>query len=313
MTKPRVLAVTGCTATGKSALAMALAETLNGEIVCMDSMQVYRRMDVGTAKPTREDRARVPHHMLDVAEPTETYAVSDYVEGAEKAITAIAARGRVPVLAGGTGLYLKSLLHGMTLGAVGGDPDIRARLEKIALEPDGKRLLHDRLEKADPETAARLHPNDLRRVVRALEVWELTGQPLSRQKREEPERPYDILPLALGRTRPELYTRIEKRVRAMMAQGLLAEVKGLLDSGVAPDAQAMQAIGYKELVPVVLGREDEETAVARIILNTKHFAKRQETWFKGESGLVWLDAGQAALPAALALTKDFLGEESRCL
>ena len=310
MTKPRVLAVTGCTATGKSALAMALAQGLNGEIVCMDSMQVYRRMDVGTAKPTLAEQALVPHHMLDVVEPTAPYAVSDYAEGAEQAIAAIAARGRVPVLAGGTGLYLKSLLYGMTLGTVASDPQVRARLEKIALEPEGKRTLHDRLERADPETAARLHPNDLRRVIRALEVWELTGQPLSRQRREEPERPYEILPLALRMPRAELYPRIERRVRAMMGQGLLNEVRGLLESGVPTDAQSMQAIGYKELVPVALGREDEETAVGRVIVNTKHFAKRQETWFKGEERLIWMDAGKEALPEArtraLALAEAFL-------
>ena len=196
----------------------------------------------------------------------------------------------------------------MTLGAVESDPQVRARLESIALEPEGKQRLHAMLTEADPETAARLHPNDLRRVVRALEVWELTGQPLSRQQRTEPERPFAILPFVLRMPRPELYARIESRVYAMMEQGLLDEVKGLLVSGVPADAQSMQAIGYKELLPVALGREDANSAVSRIILNTKHYAKRQETWFKGESKLVPLEAGPGALPQALTQANAFLGE-----
>ena len=181
--KPKVLALTGCTASGKSDLAMKLALEYPVEIVCMDSMQIYRRMDIGTAKPTRSEQKLVPHHMLDILEPEESYAVARYVEDAERVFGDIWQRGKIPLLVGGTGLYLKSLLHGMTLGQQESDPAVRARYEAVAAEPDGKARLHTMLEKVDEETARRLHPNDLRRVVRALEIYELTGTPMSRQKR----------------------------------------------------------------------------------------------------------------------------------
>lgn len=167
--KPKVLALTGCTASGKSGLAMKLAREYPMEIVCMDSMQIYRRMDIGTAKPTLAEQKLVPHHMLDILEPEESYAVARYVEDAERVFADIWQRGKLPLLVGGTGLYLKSLLHGMTLGQQESDPAVRARYEAIAAEPDGKARLHTMLEKVDEETARRLHPNDLRRVVRALE------------------------------------------------------------------------------------------------------------------------------------------------
>ena len=265
--KPKVLALTGCTASGKSDLAMKLALEYPVEIVCMDSMQIYRRMDIGTAKPTRSEQKLVPHHMLDILEPEESYAVARYVEDAERVFGDIWQRGKIPLLVGGTGLYLKSLLHGMTLGQQESDPAVRARYEAVAAEPDGKARLHTMLEKVDEETARRLHPNDLRRVVRALEIYELTGTPMSRQKRQEPERPYDLLPMALRMPRPELQTRIAQRVQEMMRQGLLREVQGLLDSGVPAESQSMQAIGYKELVPVCRGQVAEADAVWQIILN----------------------------------------------
>ena len=292
--KPKVLALTGCTASGKSGLAMKLAREYPMEIVCMDSMQIYRRMDIGTAKPTRSEQKQVPHHMLDILEPEESYAVARYVEDAERVFADIWQRGKIPLLVGGTGLYLKSLLHGMTLGQQESDPAVRARYAAIAAEPDGKIKLHALLEKVDEETARRLHPNDLRRVVRALEVYELTGTPMSRQKRQEPERPYDLLPMALRMPRPELQTRIAQRVQEMMRQGLLREVQGLLDSGVPAESQSMQAIGYKELVPVCRGQVAEADAVWQIILNTRHYAKRQETWFRAEEAIRWVDAGPSA-------------------
>ena len=233
--------------------------------------------------------------MLDILEPEESYAVARYVEDAERVFADIWQRGKLPLLVGGTGLYLKSLLHGMTLGQQESDPAVRARYEAIAAEPDGKAELHALLEKVDEETARRLHPNDLRRVVRALEVYELTGTPMSRQKRQEPERPYDLLPMALRMPRPELQARIAVRVQEMMRQGLLREVQGLLDSGVSSECQSMQAIGYKELAPVCRGERDEQDAVWQIILDTRHYAKRQETWFKAEEAIRWADAGPSAL------------------
>ena len=288
MQKPQVIAISGPTASGKSDLALKLAQELGGEIICMDSMQIYRRMDIGTAKPTPEEQRIVPHHMLDIVEPVESYAVADYAAAAENKIFEIAQRGRVPMLVGGTGLYLKALMHGLSLGGAGGDEQIRTRLNAEALEIGGREKLHRRLAEVDPVSAAKFHFNDVRRVVRALEVYELTGQPISAQKQEEQERPFEFLPLAIDMPRDILYNRLEKRVHLMMEQGLLQEVSQLLESGVKPEMQAMQGIGYKELIPVVDGCVKLESAVRQIVLNTRHYAKRQGTWLRTENKTVWI-------------------------
>ena len=309
MGKPVVIAVAGATGSGKSALAMELAKRLQGEIVCMDSMQIYRRMDIGTAKPTPQERRQIPHYMVDIVEPSEAYAVADYAREAERVIGQVWARGKLPMLVGGTGLYLKTLMHGLSLGGAKSDEKLRQRLNAIADAPNGRQTLHAMLENADPEAAARLHPNDVRRVVRALEIYELTGVPMSRQPREEPERPFRVLPLALTMPRPVLYERIEKRVHEMMRLGLLDEVRGLLESGVSPQAQSMQGIGYKELVCVAQGTDSAEAAVRQIIVNTRHYAKRQETWLRTEPEAVWLNAlSRDAKEEALRLAERFLAE-----
>ena len=286
--KPQVIAISGPTASGKSDLALKLAQTLNGEIICMDSMQIYRRMDIGTAKPTLEEQAIVPHHMLDIVEPTENYAVADYAQATEKVIFEIAERGKQPILVGGTGLYLKALMHGLSLGNASGDEKIRARLTLVAEQNGGKERLHGWLSEVDPVSAAKFHPNDIRRVIRALEVYELTGTPISQQKQEKPDRSFDVLPLAIDMPRDILYARLEKRVHLMMKRGLLQEVKALLESGAAPGMQSMQGIGYKELVPVVQGTQSIDDAVWQIILNTRHYAKRQGTWLRTEPKTIWM-------------------------
>lgn len=308
--KPAVIAVAGPTASGKSDLGLKLAQRLGGEIVCMDSMQIYRRMDIGTAKPTAQERALLPHHMLDVADPTEAYAVADYAVAAEQVIAQILSRGRVPILVGGTGLYLKALMDGLSLGGTGGDERLRAELNALADEPGGKERLHARLAAVDPETAARLHPNDRRRVIRAIEVYEQTGVPMSRQNHAAQERPFRVLPLALDWPRELLYARLETRVHRMMEMGLLSEVRALLESGVAPAAQSMQGIGYKELIPVAMGQDDVNRAVWDIIVHTRHYAKRQGTWLRAEPRCVWLDARDAdgLLSKALALAQAFLND-----
>lgn len=307
MPKPRVLAIAGPTASGKSDLAMELARRLNGEIICMDSMQIYRRMDIGTAKPTAKEQAEIPHHMLDIVEPTDSYAVADYALDAQKAIHAVLARSKLPILVGGTGLYLKALMHGLSLGGAGSDDHLRERLNAIAQEPDGRQRLHARLKEVDPVSAAKLHPNDVRRVVRALEVFELTGMPISQQKQQENEGPFAILPLAISIPRDALYARLEKRVHQMMENGLLGEVELLLESGVEPGMQSMQGIGYKELVPVIHGEEKLENAVWQMILNTRHYAKRQATWLRTEPQVVWMEEmGEQRLEAALDRAKTFL-------
>lgn len=312
MAKPLVIAVAGATGSGKSALALALAKRLEGEIICMDSMQIYRGMDIGTAKPTPQERREIPHHMLDIVEPAETYAVADYAREAERAIAQVWARGKLPMLVGGTGLYLKALMHGLSLGGAKSDEKLRQRLNAIANTPNGREALHEMLEKADPDAAKRLHPNDVRRVVRALEVYELTGRPISRQPREGQERPFQMLPLALTMPRPALYDRLEKRVHEMMRLGLADEVRGLLKSGVSPQAQAMQGIGYKELVCVVQGTDSIEAAARQIILNTRHYAKRQETWLRAEPAMIWLDALSGEVTEeALCIIERFLAENER--
>ena len=308
--KPAVIAVAGPTASGKSDLGLKLAQRLGGEIVCMDSMQIYRRMDIGTAKPTAQERALLPHHMLDVADPTEAYAVADYAVAAEQVIAQILSRGRVPILVGGTGLYLKALMDGLSLGGAGGDERLRAELNALADEPGGKERLHARLAAVDPETAARLHPNDRRRVIRAIEVFEQTGVPMSRQNHAAQDRPFRVLPLALEWPRDLLYARLETRVHRMVEMGLLSEVRALLESGVAPAAQSMQGIGYKELIPAAMGQDDVNRAVWDIIVHTRHYAKRQGTWLRAEPRCVWLDARDAdgLLSKALALAQAFLND-----
>ena len=308
--KPAVIAVAGPTASGKSDLGLKLAQRLGGEIVCMDSMQIYRRMDIGTAKPTAQERALLPHHMLDVADPTEAYAVADYAVAAEQVIAQILSRGRVPILVGGTGLYLKALMDGLSLGGTGGDERLRAELNALADEPGGQERLHARLAAVDPDTAARLHPNDRRRVIRAIEVFEQTGVPMSRQNHAAQDRPFRVLPLALEWPRDLLYARLETRVHRMMEMGLLSEVRALLESGVAPAAQSMQGIGYKELIPAAMGQDDVNRAVWDIIVHTRHYAKRQGTWLRAEPRCVWLDARDAdgLLSKALALAQAFLND-----
>lgn len=309
MFKPRAIAIAGPTASGKSDLALKLAARLDGEIVCMDSMQIYRRMNIGTAKPTAQEQAMVTHHMLDILEPTDSYAVADYALDAEKVIRDTISRGKLPILTGGTGLYLKALMHGLTLGGAGGDEKLREKLNAIAQEPDGKQQLHDRLAQIDPVSAEKLHVNDIRRVIRAIEVFETTGTPISQQKQEEQSGPFDILPLAIDIPRPILYERLEKRVHQMMRDGLLKEVKALLAEGVTPQMQSMQGIGYKELVPVAQKAVKVDDAVWQIILNTRHYAKRQGTWLRNEPKVIWMsETGEARMKRALSLIETFMTE-----
>lgn len=288
--KPRVLVLAGPTASGKTALSIQVAKALNCEIVCMDSMQIYRGMDIGTAKPTREEMEGIPHHMLDVADPREAYSVAMYQQQAEQVMGDIVARGHTPLLVGGTGFYLRALRNPMAMGGAGSDADIRAELENIAAEANGREKLHAMLAQVDADTAARLPVNDVRRVIRALEVFRLTGKPFSRQDIPQRAVPFAYRVAALTMERERLYDRVNRRVDQMMAQGLLAEVSGLLQAGVPPDAQAMKGLGYKELLPCVLQNAPVEAAVENIKLGTRHYAKRQLTWLRREEEVLWVDA-----------------------
>lgn len=282
--------LTGPTASGKTSLSIRLAKVHQCEIVCMDSMQIYRRMDIGTAKPTVQEMEGIPHHMIDVAEPDESFSVARYQEMAEACIADIHARGKRALLVGGTGLYLRALRHPMAMGDASADESIRTELEALAAQEDGKQRLHDMLAEVDPDTAARLHLNDVRRAVRALEVYRLTGVPFSQQTQLDADSRFNYRVASLTMDRALLYARIEQRVDLMIKQGLISEVKGLLDSGIPADCQAMKAIGYKEIVPYIRGEATWEETDYLLKLNTRHYAKRQLTWMRREENVLWVDA-----------------------
>ena len=280
----------GPTASGKTTYSLRLARAYDCEIVCMDSMQIYRGMDIGTAKPTSEEQAAVPHHMVDVADPTEAYSVARYQEAAEGCIQDILARGHRPLLVGGTGLYLRALRHPMAMGDATGDPDFRREMEVLAAQEGGKEALHTRLREVDPISAERIHMNNARRVIRALEVHHLTGVPFSRQPQLDAEPPFRYRVACLTMDRETLYRRIEQRVDQMIGGGLADEVRGLLDRGIPASAQAMLGIGYKEMIPYVRGECALEEAANAIKLGTRHYAKRQLTWMRREEDVLWVDS-----------------------
>ena len=285
----RFLVITGQTGSGKERVALAVAERLGGEIISLDSMKVYRGMGVGTAKPSAADRRRVPHHLLDVADPRESFSAARWVELADAALAEIAGRGRVPIVSGGTLLYLKALLYGLFDGP-GADAGVRARLRAEAVSA-GSAALHERLARVDLAAAQRIHPNDLRRVVRALEVHELTGRPISEQQAQFGRvRPgLDPLLVALRRTRDDLHRRIEQRVDRMVAGGLEAEVRRLLALPGGLSREAAQAVGYREMIDLIQGRLSPGEAVERTARSTRTFARRQMTHLRSLQGLVWLD------------------------
>ena len=288
---PRIVIICGPTATGKTQLGVALAKALDGEVVSADSMQVYRHMAIGTARPTPEEMEGVPHHMMAVAEPEEAFSVARYVAEATPIVDDILARGKVPLIVGGTGLYIDALRRGQTFSAFRPESGVREGLQERARRGELPRLFRE-LEAIDPEAAARLHPNDEKRILRALEVWYETGETISehdRRTRDLPPR-YDGVTLALTyRDRAALYARIDRRVDRMMAAGLAGEVRALLDRGVPPDCTAMQAIGYKELVPAILSGGDLSAAAEEIKLRSRQYAKRQLTWFRRDKSAHWLE------------------------
>lgn len=284
----QVVVVCGPTASGKTALGVALARRFGGEVVSADSMQVYRGMDIGTAKPTREEMEGVPHHMLDVADPREDYSVARYVEDATRAVEDILGRGRLPIVVGGTGLYIDHLLAGREFAPLSG----RLRAELLReVEERGLASLYDELGRVDPQRQRELHPNDEKRILRALEIYRETGETMTEWNRRSRERPprYRAVWLGLDFARREaLWERIDRRVDEMMARGLPEEVRGLLKSGVPPQATAMQAIGYKELAQAALEGGGLDRAAEEVKLRSRQYAKRQRTWFRREPGVNWL-------------------------
>ncbi|MBR2823288.1 MAG: tRNA (adenosine(37)-N6)-dimethylallyltransferase MiaA [Clostridia bacterium] len=297
--------LTGPTASGKSALGLALAEKHGWHILCMDSMQIYRRMDIGTAKPTPAERERVPHGLLDLCEPTEAFTVADYREAAEALVREKARQGREVLFVGGTGLYLQALIHPMGLGDAPANEARRTELRALAESEEGKVLLHRMLEALDPDTAARLPLNDTRRAIRAIEVTETTGVPFSRQADRAEPSPFIWRVAALKMPRELLYGRINRRVLSMMDQGLAREVESLLAEGVSPDARSMQGLGYKEMIPYLRGERNLEQTVDAIQKGTRHYAKRQETFLRRLPEVRFLDAAE---PDLLARAEELLSE-----
>ncbi len=295
---PALIAVVGPTAAGKSALSLRLAREHAGEIVSCDSLQVYRGLDIGSAKPTLEERVQVPHHLLDVVEPDAVFSAADYSRLARRALAGIAARGRLPLVVGGTGLYFRALFRGLFSGP-SRDEVLRERIEGVARRL-GDAGLHRLLARVDPEAAARIAPADRVRIVRALEVWKLTSRPLSAHLREnagEPLRGYRSFVVGLDPGRDKLREAVAARARAMLAAGLVDEVRGLLSRGVPAAARPLGAIGYREAMGVVRGEATADEALRDIVAATMRLAKRQLTWFRKEPSVTWFASGEQAAVA----------------
>lgn len=287
--KQKLLALLGPTAVGKTALSIKLAKALGTEIISGDSMLIYRGFDIGAAKPTMEERQGIVHHLIDIRDPWQSYSVQEFQQDADACIRAAAARGLVPFLVGGTGLYVQSLVEGYVFNEAGSDPAYRAALVRMS-EEQGGAAVYELLQRVDSKAADTIHPNNVRRVIRALEVAHEGRETISRKK--QVEAPYDAMVIGLSRPRPELYERINERVRLMMQDGLVEEVRGLLAHGITRDMQAMQGIGYKEIAAYLAGECTEEEAVTAVQTATRHFAKRQLTWYRRMHYIHWYDATQ---------------------
>ncbi len=288
--RPALLVICGPTAVGKTALALDLAEAFGGEIISADSRQVYRLMDVGTAKATKEEQGRVKHHLIDVAWPDEEFHAATFVSLAEEALLDVCSRNKRPFLVGGTGLYIRALTEGL-LQAPSADPELRQRLHDRA-EEEGSPALHEELAKVDPETAVRLHPNDLIRIVRALEVYEHSGCSLANLQDEHGFRsqPYRTLKLCLNMDRADLYERINQRAEVMFEQGLLEEAETLLQAGYDTNLKSLRTIGYRQAFALLSNEMTRNEAIDDLKQSTRRYAKQQLTWFRKDKSIIWLES-----------------------
>lgn len=309
MKKPLIV-IGGPTACGKTGFSIKLAKEIGGEIISADSMQVYRYMDIGTAKVTPEEADGVPHYLIDEFDPDEEYNVMLFQQKAKAYMEQIWAKGKVPILVGGTGFYINALLYDNDFTETDNDTSYREECYRLAQE-QGPEVLYERLKEIDPEYAAIMHANNVKRVTRALEYHYLTGQKFSEHNAEQKEKetPYDAAVIILSMDREKLYERIELRIDIMMEQGLLEEVKGLLDKGYTPDLVSMQGIGYKEFIPYFNGECTLEEAVTQLKTNTRRFAKRQLTWFRRQIEGLWVDMSSSTGEEAMEEVLDYLKQQ----
>lgn len=303
--KPKLILICGPTAIGKTSVAIDTARFLDGEVVNADSMQIYRHMDIGTAKPTADERRRAVHHMIDIAMPDEPYDAARFSTEARASVNHVLSRGRIPIVSGGTGFYIRALLYGLC-DAAPEDAAIRSRLKAEARQ-SGADVLYRRLEACDPEAAGKIHPNDTYRVIRALEVFAASGMTISEYRRRHgfSDAPYNVLKIGLFMDRAVLYERIDRRVDQMMAEGFCDEVRRLLEMGCHDNLRPMQALGYRHLAAYLAGKTDLETAVATMKRDTRHYAKRQLTWFRKDPETHWFEPDRTA--SMIAFAKKFTG------
>ncbi len=305
--KPKVIVICGPTGVGKTAVGIQLAEKLDGEIISADSMQIYRYMDIGTAKPTADEQSRIPHHMIDIVDPDENFDAVRFAEMARDKVMQLHQRGVMPLVVGGTGLYIKALLQGL-FQSNPVDPKTRERLMKEAAE-NGSGILYDRLKRVDPDTADRLHPNDSYRIIRALETIESTGRSISEHQQEHgfSDEPFNALKICLQIDRQKLYDRIDQRVDLMIEAGFVDEVKKLLGMGYSADLKSMQSIGYRHIVALIEGRLSRDECVRTLKRDTRRFAKRQFTWFGADQQIQWYQPDQ--LNEMVRLVEGFLDDQ----
>lgn len=288
-----IIALAGPTAVGKTKFAIMLAQALDGEVVSCDSMQLYKYMDIGSAKPTAEEMSMAKHHLVDLIDPRDEFSVAQYQKLAKEAISNILNSGKTPIISGGTGLYLNSLLYDMDFSSAPEDNTYRTELEAIAEQEGGREALHKRLAELDPKAASLIHPNNAKKVIRALErLKEGEGQIKQFSDISEETKDYKVILIGLTRDRAELYDRINRRVNILMEEGLLDEVKGLINMGLTQENISMKGIGYKELMDHLDGRYSLEDAVETIQKNTRHYAKKQLTWFRRYDKMQWFDISQ---------------------
>jgi tRNA dimethylallyltransferase len=297
-----LLTIVGPTAVGKSAVALALAREIGAEIVSADSRKIYKYMDIGTAKPTQEKRKEIPYHLLDLIEPQEEFSAGRFGEEAEKVITQVQGRGKVPLLVGGSGLYVVAVTEGLFSGP-SADKGRRERWKEEAKKSGGL-CLYEKLREVDPPAASRIHPHDLVRIIRALEVYEETGMPISSLQcrgNRGTSKPYNLIIFGLNRPRENLYQRIEQRAERMFEQGLINEVRNLLSRGYRENLVSMQGLGYREVCAYLRGEYDENEALRLLKRNTRRYAKRQLTWFRKDGRVRWLDISENESPEEIAL------------